>query len=151
MLTTTLNRIREHKPCLAEWEKMLKYLGKTKADDEPLPYSVIVKVNGLINALWCCKVEPKYNKEWRLFAIWCAKQVWQDTNSLNALSVVEQYANGLASRSEVDNVRKFTEGSAWASCISCAGDAASDSAEISLNKNPALKDLITAKFLEVVG
>ena len=42
MLTTTLNRIREHEPCTDGWEKLLKHLGKTQADDEDLPYSVIV-------------------------------------------------------------------------------------------------------------
>ena len=33
---TTLNKIREYSPCTDGWEKLLKYLGKSKADDEPL-------------------------------------------------------------------------------------------------------------------
>ena len=37
MITTTLNRIREHKPCAEGWQKLLRHLGKTEADDEPLP------------------------------------------------------------------------------------------------------------------
>ena len=75
MITTTLNRIREHQPCTDGWAKLLAYLGKTKADDDPLPYAVILKSNGLDDALWCCRAEPQYSKEWRLYAVWCARQV----------------------------------------------------------------------------
>jgi hypothetical protein len=87
-LTTTLNRIREHHPCTEGWEKLLKHLGKTQADDEPLPYSTIVESNGLMDALWCCRAEPRYDKEWRLFAVWCARQVhhlMRDRRSITAL------------------------------------------------------------------
>ena len=34
--TTTLNAIRKASPCEKGWLKLLKHLGKTKADDEPL-------------------------------------------------------------------------------------------------------------------
>jgi len=37
MITTTLNEIKKHCPCEDGWKKLLKHLGKTKADDEPLP------------------------------------------------------------------------------------------------------------------
>ena len=46
-LTTTLNKIRQHNPCSDGWRKLLKYLGKTTADDEPLPFGVILDSNGL--------------------------------------------------------------------------------------------------------
>lgn len=67
MITTTLNRIKEHYPCKEGLEKLLKNFGKTKADDEILPYSVIVESNGIEDALWCCRAEPQYAKEWRLY------------------------------------------------------------------------------------
>lgn len=41
-ITTTLNRIRAHGPCLSGWEKLLAHLGKTKADDKPLPYAIML-------------------------------------------------------------------------------------------------------------
>ena len=103
MITTTLNRIRESGPCADGWEKLLKHLGKTQADDEVLPFSVIVESNGIDDALWCCRAEPQYAKEWRLYAVWCARQVehlMTDERSRNALNVAEQYANGQATDEE---------------------------------------------------
>ena len=38
MITTTLNKIREHEPCADGWKKLLTHLNKTEADDEPLPF-----------------------------------------------------------------------------------------------------------------
>ena len=61
-ITTTLDRIREHSPCAAGWSKLLKHLGKTQADDEPLPFSVILDSNGLDDALWCCRAEPQHSR-----------------------------------------------------------------------------------------
>ena len=105
MLHTTLNKIRRHSPCLSGWVKLLTHLGKTSADDEPLPFSVILKSNGLDDALRCCRAAPEYNREWRLFAVWCATQVkhlMTDERSLNALVVAENFANGLATQEELD-------------------------------------------------
>jgi hypothetical protein len=102
MITTTLNRIREQRPCEDGWKKLLKNLGKGKADDEPLPFSEILRSNGLDDALWCCRAEPQYEKEWRLFAVWCARQVQlTDQRSLDALDRAEKYANGLATDDEL--------------------------------------------------
>ena len=103
MLPTTLNRIRAHSPCTSGWNKLLKHLGKTMPDDEPLPFSVILESNGLDDALWCCRSAPEYNREWRLFAVWCARQVQHlviDQRSINALDVAERFANGLATQTE---------------------------------------------------
>jgi len=33
--TTTLNKIRAHRPCTEGWQKLLAHLGKTKADAAP--------------------------------------------------------------------------------------------------------------------
>ena len=113
MITTTLNRIREHSPCQEGWEKLLRGLGKTKPDDEPLPFAKIVEINGLNDALWCCRAEPQYAKEWRLFTVWCARQVQHlmtDQRSLDALSVADRYANGEATDEELAAARA----AAWA-------------------------------------
>jgi hypothetical protein len=59
MIYTTLNRIREHKPCASDWKKLLKYLGKTKPDDEPLSYAVIAESNGLDSVVWCSCAEAR--------------------------------------------------------------------------------------------
>lgn len=119
MLTTTLNKIRKHNPCADGWEKLLKHLGKTKADDDPLPFSVILDSNGLDDALWCGRTAPEYAKKWRLFAVWCARQVqhlMKDQRSLDALDIAERHANGQATDNELSAARD------------AAGDAARDAA-----------------------
>ena len=91
-------------PCCNGWRKLLKYLGKTVVDDESLPFSVILDSNGLEDALWCCHTAPEYNRVWRLYAVWCARQVQHlmtDQRSLNALDVAERHANGQATDKEL--------------------------------------------------
>lgn len=176
MICTTLNRIREHKPCQDDWEKLLNHLGKTQADDEPLPYSVIVESNGLDDALWCCRAEPQYAKEWRLFAVWCARQVQYlmiDKRSLDAIDVAEKFANGLATEVELTSVQKaawaatedVAEEAVWEFAWTAAevtaedatGDVAWDTARAAARVatgvavRDAIKALQTKKFLEIVG
>lgn len=68
-ISTTLNRIRAHNPCKDGWAKLLTHLGKTKADDERLPFAVIVDAIGLDDAIWCCRAEPQHAQKWGLFTI----------------------------------------------------------------------------------
>ena len=120
MITTTLNRIREHSLSPYDWTKLLNGLGKTKADDEPLPFSKILEINGLDDALWCCRVEPQYAREHRLFAVACARRVEHlnpDPRVKNATDVAERYANGQATDEEL-RTAWFAAWAAWA-----AGDA----------------------------
>lgn len=105
MLYTTLSKIRDFKPCAGSWTKLLLSLDKTRADDEPLPFSVILDSNGLDDALWCCRSAPEHNKHWRLYAVWCARQVehlMDNECSRNALDVAERYAHGIASDHELN-------------------------------------------------
>lgn len=107
-MKTTLNKIREHDPCHAGWERLLKHLGKTKADGEPLSLLTILKSNGLDDALWCLRAVDGCEKEMRLFAVWCARQVQHlmtDQESINALDVAERYAHGLATDKELETAR----------------------------------------------
>ena len=116
-LFTTLNKIRAHSPCESGWKKLLAHLGKTAPDDEPLPFAVILKSNGLDDALWCCRVAPECEKEWRLFAVWCARQVqhlMSDQRSIAAIDVAERFANGLASADELAAARDAARDAAWA-------------------------------------
>jgi hypothetical protein len=108
MITTTLKRIKAHSPCESGWKKLLKHLGKTKADDAPLPFAVILKSNGIEDALWCCRCEPQYQKEWRLFAVWCVRQqahLLTDQRSKDALDVAERHALGKATDEELAAAR----------------------------------------------
>ena len=92
---TTLNKIRDCDPCTDGWKKLLGNLGKIAADDEPLSFAAILASNGMNDTLWCCRSAPEYDKEWRLFAVWCARQVQHlmtDIRSINALDVAERFA-----------------------------------------------------------
>ena len=112
-MKTTLNKIREHSPCADGWEKLLTYLGKTKADDEPLSLLIILDSNGINDALWCLRAVEGHDKEIRLFAVWCARQVqhlMKDQRSIDALDVAERYANGDATDKELNAARA----AAWA-------------------------------------
>ncbi len=127
MITTTLNHIRAHSPCTEGWEKLLKHLGKTKADDDRLPFAVILESNGLDDALWCCQVEPQYARERRLYAVWCARQVQHlmtDQRSLDALDVAERHANGAAIDDELAAARAAAGDAAWAAARDAAWAAA---------------------------
>ena len=123
MITTTLNRIRAHSPCETSWKKLLKGLRKTKADDKPLRYSTIVRICGIEDAIWACVAEPQHDREWRLFAVWCARQVQHlmtDKRSIAALDVAERFANGEATQTELD--------AAWAAARAAAGAAVGEAA-----------------------
>ena len=104
MITTTLNKIRQHRPCKDGWERLLKNLGKTKADDEALPLLAVLDIVGLNDALWCARACPEHDKEWRLFAVWCARQVQHlmtDERSIAAIDTAERYADGKATDKEL--------------------------------------------------
>ena len=107
-MKTTLNKIREHNPCTGGWEKLLTYLGKTKADDEEISILTILDSNGLQDALWCLRAVEGKDREIRLFAVWCARQVQHlltDKRSLDALDTAERYANGDATVEELNSAR----------------------------------------------
>ena len=123
MITTTLNRIRAQGPCQGGWAKLLSGLGKTQSDDEPLPYAEIVRINGIDDALWACRAEPQYAREWRLFAVWCARRaqhLMTDPRSIAALDVAERHARGDATDAELAAAGAV----AWAAARAAAGAAA---------------------------
>jgi len=116
-MITTLNQIRAHGPCADGWRKLLAHLGKTCADDEPLPITTVLDSNGLDDALWCLRAVPGHDREKRLYAVWCARQVQHlltDPRSMAALDVAERHANGLASDDELAAARDAAWAAAWA-------------------------------------
>ena len=122
-MKTTLNKIRLHRPCTSGWEKLLKNLGKTKADDAPLALTTILESNGIDDALWCLRAVDGHEREMRLFAVECARSVQHlmtDKRSIDALDVAERFANGLATQAELSTARA----AAWAATGAAARDAA---------------------------
>ena len=130
-MKTTLNQIRDCSPCADGWSKLLKHLGKTCADDEPLSIITILDSNGLEDALWCLRATEGYDKEIRLYAVWCARRVQYlltDPRSLDALDVAEKYAHGLASDDELKAARAAAHAAARAAAWDAAWAAAMDAA-----------------------
>ena len=141
-MKTTLNQIRAKVPCTIGWEKLLRHLGKTQADDEPVSIITILDSNGLRDAIWCLRAVEGHDKEIRLFAVWCARQVqhlMKDKRSIDALDVAERYASGLATRDELEASRKAAyaayaaanaaaDAADAAYAAACAANAAADAA-----------------------
>jgi len=129
-MRTTLNKIRAHSPCRDGWEKLLRHLNKTAADDEPLPLEEILNSNGLGDALWCLRAVEGRDREIRLYAVWCARQVqhlMSDPCSVAALDVAERYARGQASLEEME-----AASAEWEAARSAAWEAARESARESV-------------------
>ncbi len=104
-MKTTLNQIRDKKPCPDGWKKLLAHLGKTRADEEALSIITILDSNGIDDALWCLQAVKDHDREMRLYAVWCARQVQRlltDRRNLDALDVAERLASGLATDSELN-------------------------------------------------
>ena len=122
-MKTTLNQIRECGPCESGWKKLLAHLGKTKADDESLSILTILESNGLDDALWCLRAVKGRDREIRLYAVWCARQVQHlntDPRVSACIDVAERFANGEAT----DEERAAARAAAWAAAWAAAGAAA---------------------------
>jgi hypothetical protein len=76
---TTLCRIREHQPCADGWEKLLRELGKIKADDEQLTLAMVLDSNGFADALWCLRASDVPLTRVAEFAARCAQHVEHQT------------------------------------------------------------------------
>ena len=150
--TTTLNAIRAHGPCAPGWSKLLAHLGKTKADDEPLSLLTILDSNGLDDALWCMRAMPEHDKHWRLYAVWCARQVQHlmtDQRSISALDVAERHARGDATDAELFAAWDAAAGdAARAAARAAAWDAAWDAAARAAARDAA-RDAQVARLREV--
>ena len=121
-MKTTLNKIREHSPCAEGWAKLLKHLGKTQADDAELDLLTILESNGFDDALWCFRAVDGFDREKRLYAVWCARQVEHlnsDPRVKACNDVAERFANGLCTIHDLEASRAAAR-DAWAA----AGDAA---------------------------
>ena len=130
-MQTTLNAIRSHSPCVEGWSKLLAFLGKTKADDELLSILTVLESNGLDDALWCLRAVTGHDRDIRLYAVWCARQVQHlmtDQRSINALDVAERFANEQTTVGELAAARD----AAWAAARAAAWDAAWDAQKAKL-------------------
>ena len=114
VITITLNKIRAHSPCESGWKKLLKAKAGAGMDVE-FPLTDVMDSNGLRDTLWCLRCLPEHDSLWRLYAVWCARQVQHlmtDKRSIDALDVAERHARGLATEAEL--------AAAWAAALAAA-------------------------------
>ncbi|CAJ8134803.1 putative bacteriophage protein [Burkholderia pseudomallei] len=125
--TVTLAALREAGACYGGYNKLVRSIqGKAfsmkDADreayihlrhDAEIPLLDILKSNGLDDALWVLRCILDADRDLRLFAVWCARQVehlMEDQRSKDALNVAERFVNGEATDEERDATRE----AAWA-------------------------------------
>ena len=155
MIHTTLNKIRAHAPCAAGWAKLLRYLGKAQADDEPLALGTILKSNGLDDALWCLRAVDGHQREMRLYAVWCAREVqhlMKDPRSKAALDVAERHADGQATDVEFDEARDAARDAAYAASAAAwdaAWAAARAASAAARDASAAAREAQIAEFVRV--
>lgn len=131
MMTTTLNRIREHNPCREGWTRLLKYLGKTQANDEPLGLDVILASNGLDDALWCLCAIREQDVAIQCFALACARRVEHlayDQCVRQCNNITEQYCSGKVGEEDLYEARSAARDAALAALRKTDWDVARDSA-----------------------
>lgn len=154
MIYTTLNKIKAHHPCGTKknsttgLRKLLNHLGKTKCDDEPLGFDVILESNGLDNALWCTRSSPYFYMVLRTFALWCARQCEYLNNDIRVKScndVTERFLHGEATQEEL-NAAWAAAGAAWSAAGAAgAAGAAAWAAAMDAQKTEFLR-LITSAY-----
>ena len=115
----TLKDLRQAKACYTGYNKLVCSLqGQPFTDKyrdmksyirfaykEPISLSFILENNGLDDALWALRCIKDADRDIRLFSVWCARQVQHlmiDSQSTNTLDVVERFANGKATKEELD-------------------------------------------------
>ncbi|CFT46307.1 hypothetical protein [Burkholderia pseudomallei] len=139
--TVTLAALRKAGACYEGYNKLVRSIqGKAfsaeDADrnsyipfkhDAEIPLLDILKSNGLDDALWTLRCISGADRDLRLFAVWCARQVehlMQDQRSKDALNVAERFANGEATDEERDAARDAAWDAAWDAARAAARDAA---------------------------
>ena len=126
---TTLNQIRSHSPCQPGWTKLLKHLGKTQADDEPLSLLTILESNGLDDAIWCTRTEATPERIQR-FALAVSRLVGHLHPAAKACNdVTERYLNSTATKAELAAAATYAAHAAAIAADAAAHAAASDAAD----------------------
>ncbi|MCO1461185.1 hypothetical protein L0Y93_06055 [Burkholderia multivorans] len=138
--TVTLAALRKAGACYDGYNKLVRSLqGQpfTEEDedrnsyihfkhDAEIPLLDILKSNGLDDAIWTLRCVSGADRDIRLFAVWCARQVehlMRDQRSKDALDVAERFANGEATEEERAAAWAAARAAAWAATWDAAGAA----------------------------
>lgn len=132
----TLKDLRKEGACFGGYNKVVRSLQGapfSSEDDERESYIrfahkdqisllSILESNGLDDALWALRCVPGVDRDARLFAVWCARQVQHlmgGARAVNALDVAERFADGAATIEELGAARE----AAWGAARDAARDA----------------------------
>ena len=136
--TVTLEGLRKAGACVSGYNKLVCHLSERTFNparktyirfkhDEPISIKTIVDSNGLDDALWATRCVSGVDRDLRLFAVWCARQVQHmmaDERSVTAIDVAERYANGDATNTKFAAARAAARAVAWAAAWDAARAAA---------------------------
>ncbi len=135
---TTLNEILKHKPCGLQSEgksgfsKLLKFLNKSKPDDEPLSLLTILESNGIKDAIWCLRVLPDYDPKVMGFKLKCVRRAEHLDKSgkvKSCLDVVEAFIAGNATKNDLRNAAAaYADAAVAAAAAAAAAYAVADAA-----------------------
>ncbi|WP_181157202.1 hypothetical protein [Burkholderia multivorans] len=143
--TVTLDALRKAGACYHGYNKLVRSIqGKTFSaedaarnsyihfkHDAEIPLVDVLNSNGIDDALWSLRCVSGADRDIRLFAVWCARQVehlMEDQRSKDALNVAERFANGDASDEELAAARDAAWDAAWDAARAAARAAAWDAA-----------------------
>ena len=157
----TLSALRKARACGSGYNRVVRAIQgrEFSAEDKqrgsyirfshrgPISIRFILDSNGFDDALWALRCIDNADKDIRLFAVWCARQVAHlmgDSRSTNALAVAERHAYGAATDDELCTAQAAAgaatrdaaaawaaaRAAAWAAAgdASCAADAAATAA-----------------------
>ncbi|WP_176061685.1 hypothetical protein [Burkholderia multivorans] len=139
--TVTLAALRKAGACYGGYNKLVRSLqGQPFSDEDAsrngyihfkhgaeIPLLDILNSNDFEDALWSLRCVSGADRDIRLFAVWCARQVehlMQDQRSKDALDVAERFANGEASEEGLAAAWAAARDAARAAAGTAARDAA---------------------------
>ena len=136
--SVTLKALRKAEACVSGYNKVVCSLSGKEFNPERKTYirykhedqiSIlsIIESNGVDDALWATRCVTGNDRDLRLFAVWCARQVLHlmtDKRSINAIDTAERYANGKATGAELAAARDAAWDAAGAAAWAAARDAA---------------------------
>ena len=134
MFKVTLKDLRSAGACVEGYNKVVSALKGIPFDDEretyiryahkePIGILSIIETNGLDDALWALRCVKGRDRDMRLYAVWCARQVEHfntDPRVKNCNDVAERFANGNATQEELDAASAAASAAAWAAASAAA-------------------------------
>lgn len=128
--TVTLDALRKAGACYEGYNKLIRSIqGETFSaedaarnsyihfkHDAEIPLVDVLNNNGIDDALRSLRCVSGADRDIRLFAVWCARQVehlMQDQRSKDALNVAERFANGEATEEERVAAEAAAREAAW--------------------------------------